>query len=210
MTPQTIKKHYKLLSHLLRSLVAERFKRMAKDESLFKFISSRIEPAVLVDHELQSEKEALDLAEMSLLELVSAERLEAELFKSASKLQANFQKVFGPDVSKSFSSEGLIEKRMIWLGSRVGFYRSMLSISDSVDSPLELGARAFRNLKRFNEALSPILQSDRALADEVVQSTNSMFRFLMKKHFDYELENFETLWNEFKKEAFRKIPELTE
>ena len=210
MNPNLVKHHYKILAHLLRGLVAERFKRMAKDEVLFKFISHCIEPAILVDHNLQAEREALDLAEMSLLELVSQERLEAELQKSADRIQNNFQRMFGQGVASNYASKDLISLRVNWLSSRVDFYRRMLSLSHEVESPAELGAKAFRSVKKFSICLDAVSKSDREFSEATVSSTNTLHRFLMKKHMDYDLKNSEALWGEFASEAFRKTPELTE
>lgn len=116
-----IRKNYKTLARLLKNLVAERFKRMAKDEVLSRFISSRIDPALLVDHALQAEKEALDLAEMSLLKLVSSDQMRTEIFKSAEKIQSNLQEVFGSAIGGKMVSETLVELRAIWLGARIEF-----------------------------------------------------------------------------------------
>lgn len=194
----------------MKGLVAERFKRMAKDEVLFKFLSKKIEPAVLIDHYLQADREAMDLAEMSLLELVSSERLEAERFKSAQKIQSNFQRMFGEEAAGDYVAEILIEKRAEWLSSRIDFYRRMLSISEEAESPLELAAAAFRNRKKFGDLLKAVSTSDRAFTEAVVGHTAALHRFLMKKHLDYELENSETLWNEYADEVFKKIPQLTD
>ena len=57
-TSDTIKAHYLIVLHLIKQLVTQRYKDMAKDKVLFKFISSRIEPALLVDSSRQAEKEA--------------------------------------------------------------------------------------------------------------------------------------------------------
>jgi hypothetical protein len=206
---KAIKHNYRILAHLLKGLVSERFKRMAKDEVLFKFLSKRLEPAVLIDHYLQADREAMDLAEMSLLELVNSERLENELQKSAEKIQKNFQRMFG-EQGAEYVTKNLVEKRAEWLSTRVEFYRRMLSLSQECENPIQLGATAFRNQKRFADYLRPVSQSDREFAEAIVSHTEPLNRFLMKKHMDYELQNSENLWNEFADEIFKKIPQLTE
>ncbi|MDB5037187.1 MAG: hypothetical protein JWQ35_715 [Bacteriovoracaceae bacterium] len=210
MRQKVIKHNYQVLAHLLKNIVAERFKRMAKDDVLFKFISNRIDPALLVDHNIQAEREAMDLAEMSLLKLVDSEHIDIELKKSADKIQKNFQRMFGENASKEYLTKPLIESRVSWLSSRVDFYRRMLSLAEEVESPLELGSKAFRSLRNFNRCLRPITDADRKFADAIVQSTAALNRFLMRKHMDYELKNSEVIWNDYAGEVFRKSPELTE
>jgi hypothetical protein len=202
--------HYILLAHLLKSLVAERFKRMAKDEVLFKFLSNKVDPAILVDYHLQSEKEALDLAEMSLLELVDSERMNAELQKSAERIQMNFHNIFKTDGSENFKSPSLVDHRMHWLRGRIHFFRKWLSFSESSNSPLDLALRAFQNAKAFRSNLEVLQRTDLDCADETVKATTQLHRFLMKKHLDHELKNSHDLWLEFADQAFRKTPELAD
>lgn len=208
MEAEAVRHHYKILAHLIKHLVAERFKRMAKDESLFRFLSSQVEPALLVDYAQQTEKEALDLAEVGLLKLVNQDLMLAEIQKSARKIQQQLQSLFGDEFSKHFLDEDLIEKRALWLRARIDFYQRMLSLNEKVNDPLELGQRAFRNSKRFYAAFEKVLRSEQDLADEIVQATHSLHRFLMKKHLDHEFQNLENIWNEFGREAFKKLPEL--
>lgn len=202
--------HYALLAHLIKTLVADRFKRMAKDEVLFKFLTSKVDPAVLVDYHLQSEKEALDLAEMSLLELVDSEKMNSELRKSAQRIQSNFQNIFRTSESDHFTDEPLIDHRMHWLRGRIHFYRKWLSFSGTATSPLELASSAFQNAKAFRSNLEVLQRTDKDCADETIKATAPLHRFLMKKHFDHELVNSHELWLEFADEAFRKTPELGE
>lgn len=202
--PRHEKAHTALLAHLLKGFVAERFKRMARDEVLFKFLSSRIDPAVLVDHALQAEKEALDLTEMSLLQLVDSKRMEQELFRSGEKIQNAFQKIFGDDISKEFNSERMIEKRTQWLAVRVDFYRKWISLSDDADSPKDLAAKAFRQVKTFEASLAVLHAIDKEFAEELIKSTNALYRFLMRKQMEHETQRSIEVWEEFKKEAFHK------
>jgi hypothetical protein len=204
------KPHYGILAHLLKGLVAERFKRMARDEVLFKFISSRVDPAVLVDHSLRAEREALDLAEMSLLELVDSERMDAELHKSAEKIQSSFQKIFGNESAKEFVSSELLHQRIRWLKVRIDFYRKWMGYSDEASSPTELAKKSFRSIKSFDSSLKVLFEIDRQCADEIVRATPSLNRFLMRKQLDYDLKSSEDVWQEFKQQAFRKVPELAE
>jgi len=199
-----IKAHYIILAYLLRQLVTSRYKAMAKDRVLFKFISSRVDPALLIDHNLQAEKESLDLAEMSLLKLVDSDKMSGETRKSAEKIQASFQGIFGKDISKEFHSESLIILREKWLNVRIHFYRKWLSLSEKAESPIDLAQRTFKTLKKFDENFEPLITTDKELSDEVVRLTESLHRFLMRKQFDYELKHSEILWNEFRVDAFKE------
>lgn len=205
-----VRRHYKLLAHLLKNLTAERFKRMAKDEVLSKFISSRVDPALLIDHALHAEKEALDLAEMSLLKLVSPDHLRIEILKSAEKIQKSFEDVLSKDIAKDLSSAELLDTRAIWLATRVEFFRRWLSIDDAAETPLELGRRAFRSRKGFESSIGRMLEADKLLADGLVSATNPLHRFLMKKQMEHELKNSDELWEELKEEIFRTVRELPE
>lgn len=200
--------HYQILAFLLKSSVAERFKLMAKDEVLSKFISSRIDPALLVDHHLQSEKEALDLAEMSLLHLVDSDRLNAELRRSAERIQLRLSQIFGPEVSAGFVSQKLIEFRTSWLRARLEFFKVWLSAPTRESSPADLARTTFHSSKKFQEHLERIFQTDQKLADEIVRETEPLFRFLMKKQLDYEYLKSKEIWTEFQTEIFRKPSEL--
>ncbi|MBN8555101.1 MAG: hypothetical protein J0L93_06640 [Deltaproteobacteria bacterium] len=183
---------------------------MAKDEVLFKFLSARVDPAILVDHALQSEREALDLAEMSLLELVDEERMQDILKKSADKIQHLFQNIFGDDRAKEFISEDLLNQRMLWLRVRVEFYRKWLSYSEKVNSPTELAVKTFRSTKNFDANLNRLFKAEKDFAEETVSATHSLHRFLMRKQLDHEIKSFEDIWTDFKVEAFKKFAELPE
>lgn len=202
--------HYALVAHLIKTLIADRFKRMAKDEVLFKFLTTRVDPAVLVDFHLQAERSALDLAEMSLLTLVDSEKMNSELRRSAEHIQNNFQNIFRTDASENFVAETLVDHRMHWLRGRIHFYRKWLSLTTTADSPTDLAFKSFRNSKAFVSNLDVLFRTDRACADETIRATSSIHRFLMKKHFDYELKSSQELWNEFSEAAFRKTPELSD
>jgi hypothetical protein len=154
---------------------------MARDQTLFKFISSRVDPALLIDFHLQSEREALDLAEMSLLQLVDSQRLNDEIHRSAEKIQKAFQSILGEEVSDELASDKLIQCRSAWMKARVDFYRKWLSLSEETSSSLELAAKTFRSAKNFDKDLRLLLLTDKAYGDEVVRVTQSMFRFLMRK-----------------------------
>ena len=200
----TIKAHYVILAYLLKQLVTGRFKSMAKDRTLFRFISSRVDPALLIDHALHAEKEALDLAEMSLLKLVDSDKMSAEVRKSAHRIQTAFQGIFGEDVSKDYCCDALVEVREKWLGVRIDFYRKFLSLSDRCDTPLDLTQRTFNREKKFEDALHYLFKVDQMLADEIIKYTNSLHTFLMKKQLDNELEHSQELWEELRKQAFKE------
>lgn len=207
---ERIRRHYKLLAHLLKSLTSERFKRMAKDEVLSRFISSRVDPALLVDHAFQAEKEALDLSEMSLLQLVSPDHLRTEILKSSERIQKNFEQVLGSQITSELLTDQLLELRAIWIATRVEFFRRWLSIDEDAETPLDLARRSFKSRKRFEASMARIMEADKTFADALVSATNPLHRFLMKKQMEYELKNSEDLWEEFKEEAFRKVRELPE
>jgi len=200
-----IKFNFPVLAHLLKSLSVDRFRRMARDEVLFKFIADRFDPAVLVDHLVQAEKEALELAEMSLLKLVDSEKLETQLHRSAEKIETHALAILretGP------VSEALLQARVSWLDARVQFYRRWLSISDHFDSPIDLARAAFRSAKNFQKALDIVIDSERKLADEIVRQTPPLHRFLVRKQMNFEMKSVEEIWEDFTKEAFRETPAL--
>jgi hypothetical protein len=207
---ELVRSHYLILARLLKNLVSERFKQMARDEVLFKFVSSNIDPVLLVDLSLQAEREALDLADMSLLSLVDATRMEDELRRSSIRLQSRFQKIYGEEVADNYVSEKLLEVRIEWLRARVLFYRKWLSIADTASTALELGARAFSSSQSFESSLKVLEETQARWAEDIVKATKPLFRFLIKKQLDYESENASNLWQEFRSEAFKKPPQLKE
>lgn len=205
---QRAKQQYQLLAHLVREIITDRFKRLAKDEVLSKFISGNVDPALLVDHYIQSEREAMDLAEMSLLQLVSAERLQSEIHKAAEKIQSNLARIYSSGVSRDFMGSTLTDARARWLRVRIDFYARWMSVSTGASSPKDLARDAFRNLKGFESRLESLIEADRLFSDELVRATPSMYRLLMKKQLDHEIDRAVEVWKEFSQEAFKEAKAL--
>jgi hypothetical protein len=207
-----LSRNIRLLQQLAKGLVSERFKQLAKESKLSRFSSRVVDPVLLVDLNLQVEREAIQLAEISLLELVTSERLKAELRRSAARIQKTFDIVYrdeeDPDANL-FSAENLIQARMKCLHSRVQLYNSFLTVAEDVESPLELAERAFIKADRFAKKLEPILQADRAYYEELVRTAPQIHRFLIKKQSDSEIEKQEALWGEFQMEAFKSQQALS-
>lgn len=201
---------YKILAHLIREIITDRFKRLAKDEVLSKFISGHVDPALLVDHYFQSEREALDLAEMSLLKLVSAELLHTEVAKAAEKIQNNLKRIYSTQVSGEFSSQALFEARVKWVKSRIEFYARWMSVESKAYSPSDLAREAFRSAKNFQAKVAVVLAADKALSDEITKATPSMYRLLMHKQLQHEIERAVEIWREFSEEAFKESKALPE
>lgn len=181
---------------------------MAGEETLFRFVSGKVDPALLVDHALQAERESLDLAEMSLLELVDSSRMKAELQKSAESIQERLTQILNGVVGGNFESPVLIDRRVLWLQARTHFYSRWMSYAGDVESPLELARKAFKRVKVFETSLEALAISDERYADELSRATTSLHRFLVRKHLDQELRQIRLLWDEFMTEAFKETRAL--
>lgn len=177
---------------------------------LSKFIAGHAEPALLVDHALQAEREALDLAEMSLLELVTSDRLESEFQKSSRKIQENLQRVYHEDVSQSYLMDEIADARSGWLRSRVDFYGRWLSTQSDAQSPKDLAKDVFRTMKGFQSKLDAIFESEKLLNAEIAKATPPMFRLLMTKQLNLDLEGAREVWREFGEEVFKETKALPE
>jgi len=200
---ELIQRNMRLLSQLLRGIVAERYKQLAREAKLSKVSNQTIDPVLFVDLNMQVEREAVQLTEVSLLELVTAERLRAEMRRSALRIQKSFQLIYGDEDMEVLSSESLVQARMRCLQARVQFYNSFLTVSEVVDSPTSLASRAFVNQERFTNKLSPVLDADRIYHEELVRTVPQLHRFLFRKQSDFEMQKQEALWKEFQGEAFR-------
>lgn len=199
---------FQILAGLVKQVITDRFKRLAKDEVLSKFAAAQIDPALLVDHAFQAEREALELAEMSLLELVTSDRLDRELNVSSRRIQDALSKIYPEEVGAKYPSDALIRSRTRWLRSRIDFYSRWLSVETDAETPLELAIETFRSLKNFNAKLEPVLEADRIYAEDMTKATAILFRLLMKKQLDHELETSEEIWREFAMEAFKPTKSL--
>lgn len=200
----SLQKNMQILASLLKSVVAERYKRMAKKEVLSRFLSKNLDPVLLIDLHLRMERDAIDLTEMSLLELVNSDRMNAELKRSAHRIQLGYQEIYGEEIVPDFISESLIDLRVRCLRARIEFYNHYLVVSEEVSNSLELGARAFQKAERFQKKLSAVFEMDRAYADELVRQTNAIHRFMMRKQLDYEILKSEEIWLEYKVEVFKE------
>ncbi len=206
--PNHIKIHYKIVAHLLKSLVADKFKRMARDEVLSKFLSNNIDPALLVDLHMRAEVEALDLAEVGLLKLIDTAELTRQLEKSALKIQEHFQFVYGEKGGRVYLSEDLLLWRVEWLRRRVLFFQKWLSLVEICETPADLGFKTFRTRKSLDDSLKHLFEIDAKLAEATVQATPAFFRFLMLKQLQCEADHLQSVWKEFRDEVFKKIQEL--
>lgn len=204
MTKSHIQRNIELLIQLLKSNVAERYKRLAREEKLSRFVTDRVDPALLVDLHLQIERQSVELTEMSLLELVTTARMNAELDRSARRIQQSFQEVYGEDLVPNFLSDALVERRVDCLRARVEFYNPLLVVTQNCENSLQLASKAFARAERFQKKLELVSQKDRQYNDELVRETEATHRFLMRKQTDYEVLKSDELWLEFKSEAFKK------
>lgn len=194
-----------LLRQILKILIADRYKQMARDEVLSRFIQKHVDPVLLVDASLHIEREALSLTEMSLLSLVTSSRMNAEVRRAAEKIQKSFQEIYGEesDVVHEFCSPELLHLRTDCLRARVDFFNPFLTVTGVVNNVFDLALKAFNKVERFEKKLTPVLEADRRYGEELVRETEATHRFLMKKQMDYELEKAEELWTEFQGQAFR-------
>lgn len=199
-----IERNAQVLIQLLKNVVADRYKRMAKEEVLSRFLSKNLDPVLLIDLHMRMEREAVQLTEMSLLELVNSERMNSELRKSSIRIQQAYQEIYGEELVPDFAAESLVDLRMRCFRSRLEFYNSFLTVNEAVATSLELAAKAFHRAERFQKKLSSVFDADRNYADELVRQTNSIHRFMMRKQLDYEILKSEEIWLEFKTEAFKE------
>ncbi len=205
MNEDVLKHNIQVLQQLARQMVGERFKRMARDEVLSKFMSLQIDPALFVDLQLQVEREAIHLTEISLLTLVTPDRLQREIQKAARQLQQGFQNVYGEEnqVMKDFLSQSLVQMRESCLRARVDFYNPFLSQTEKAANPLQFAVSAYNRAEKFSKKLEGIIEADRRYNEELIRQTETMHRFLMKKQSEIELLKSEELWAEFQEEAFK-------
>lgn len=205
MTEEVLKHNIQLLGQLTRYIVGECFKRMARDEMLSKFMSLQVDPALFVDLHLQIEREAIHLTEISLLELVTPDRLRNEMVKSGKKIQTGFELVYGEEnpVIKDFQNQSLIQFRELGLRSRVEFYNPFLTVSRKGENFLDLAILAYNSSDRFLKKIEGVLEADRRYNEQLVRQTESLHRFLMKKQTDYQFQKMDEIWKEFLQEAFR-------
>lgn len=199
-------RNLQLVNQLAKLVVADRFKRMARDEVLSRFIQSSVDPVLLVDLNLRVDRESIHLAEMSLLSLVTAERMSAEIKRTAVSIQRSYQEVYGEDskMVKDFASPELVHLRTDCLRARVEFYKCFLVVHDTVSTIFELAVKAFNKAERFQSKLEPVINADRRYNDELVRETETTQRFLMRKQTDYEILKAEELWLEFKTQSFKE------
>lgn len=192
------------LSLLIRELITDRFKKLARDESLSRFISGQIDPALLIDVSVQMEREALELTEKNLQQLLSSTTLQEEVEKTSRKIQSHLREVYGEEMGSEFESESLLKARQTWLRDRVEFYSVWLSAQAQSSSLPLLAYEVFKTEKNFKQKVGKILSSDANLRKEIIRCTPSTFRLLMKKQFDLEQKCDEALWKDFSAEVFRE------
>lgn len=204
MIPSQVERNKHILAQLLKSVITERYKRMAKEEVLSRFLSKNLDPVLLIDLHLRMERDAIELAEMSLLELVTSDRINSELKRSALRIQQAYQEIYGEEVVPDFSGDSLVDLRMRCFRARLDMYNSFLTVTAPAKNSLELAALAFQRAERFQKKLSAVCEVDRFYGDELVRQTSSIHRFMMRKQLDYEILKSEEVWLEFKTEAFKE------
>lgn len=204
MKSSRIERNAQILLQLLRALVTERYKRMAREEVLSRFMSGRLDPVLLIDLQMRAERDAVELTEVSLLELVTSDRMNAETKRSAIRIQQAYQEIYGEEIVPNFLSDHLVDLRIRSLRSRIDFYNSFLSVPDELSNSLELAAKGFEKAERFEKKLSAVLDADQRYAEELVRQTDSIHRFMMRKQLDHELAKAKASWEEFLREAFKK------
>jgi len=205
----TLQKNVGLLVRLLKTLVADRYKSMAKAENLSRYLSAGVDPVLIVDLNMQIERDAVQLTEMSLLELVTSDRMRAELMRTASRLQKSFQSVFGDESIVDFCSDSLIGKRIQCLRSRIDFYNPFLSCNSKASHIFELVRDAYQESHRFEAKLGKLLDADRDYLQSLVKETAELQRFLAKKQTDLEYQWLERCWKDFQAAAFKKPAQLS-
>lgn len=200
----------KLLSVLIKEIITDRFKKMARDEKLTKFLASKIEPAKLVDFHVSAEREALQLSVERVEESLAGGELDRAIQEAALRVQTNFQQIYGSDVLPINQAPELLVARSQWLRSRVDFYTRWINVKASEGSAKDLALAAFRSEKAFRKYLEQIFSADETLCQEVVRSTNPTFRLLMKKQFELESEQARLLWDACSKTWFKAKRELSD
>jgi hypothetical protein len=204
------KESAKLLSVLIKEIITDRFKKMARDENLTKFLSSKIEPAKLVDFHVSAEREALQLSVDRVESALAGSDLDRALKEVALRIQSNFQAIYGSDVLPINQAPELLLARSLWLRSRVDFYTRWINVKASEGSAKDLALAAFRSEKAFRKFLDQIFAADENLCKEVVRSTNPTFRLLMKKQFELETQQARLLWDACSKSWFKAKKELSD
>lgn len=206
MNEDVVKHNIQVLGQLARWIVGERYKQMARDEVLSKFMSLQVDPILLVDMSLQLEREAIHLAEISLLALVTPDKMQIEARKSAKRIQDGYVQIYGEEnpVVRDFSSPSLLQLRQACIRARVDFYNPFLSIEHKGASPKDLAYHAYLKSDRFQKKVAGFLEADRRYGEELVRQTEQLHRFMMKKQVDVELSRAEALWSEFQLETFKE------
>ena len=200
----------RLLSNLIKEIITDRFKQMARDEKLTKFISTKIEPAQLVEFHVRAEREALQISVQRVESSLAGSTLERALQDSAVRIQSDFQKAYGSDVLPVNQSTDLVVTRVQWLRTRVDFYTRWLGVHSSQSSAEDLARAAFRSEKAFRKYLGQISRADEELSKEVLRSINPTFRLLMKRQFELEAEQARSLWESCVKLWFKETKELSD
>lgn len=177
---------------------------MAREEVLTRFLNANIDPALLVDLSLQLERDAVDLTEISLLELVDSKRMLSEVKRSAERLQRAFQEIIPEEIFPEMNADHLIECRMRSIRARIDFFNPFLVCEKEVDSPLELAAKAFVDIERFQKRKNAVISADRLFSEEFSKQANQMQRLMIKRHGEHEIKSLQMVWDDFEQEAFKK------
>lgn len=208
MNSESVKKNAAVLLSCLTQMVKHRFKTMAKEEVLSRFLGTSIDPAVLMDLQLQVERESVQLTELSLLELVTAGRLEAEILKASERIQSSYGAIFEQDAPVEFASKHLVHQRARCFRTRVDLFNPFLTNTKLVDDCYRLAQVAFVEQDRFIKKIKSVLDADRSYDEALIKEASSMHRFMLTKQTRYTQELAEQFWVDFGGRSFRKTPEL--
>ncbi len=203
-------KAQKILIYLIREMITDRFKRLARDEALSKFIFNEIDPAALIDVYLQAEKEALQLSQKTLGELHSSTTLQKSLLESSARIHERLGAVYGSDFESGISSSAALESRARWLKSRMEFYSQWMSVESSSHTPETLARDAFKTAKNFKSKVALVLDSEKDLHESLLKTVPTTYRLLFKKQCEHELERARDLWEEFAGEVFKEVKQFPE
>jgi len=200
----------KLLSSLLKKIITDRFKQMARDEKLTRFLASKTDPAQLVELHVSAEREALQMALLRVDKGLAGGELDRSLQEIALQIQIRFQKIYGSDVLPINQASQLLDARTQWLRTRVDFYTRWLGVRVEADSAEDLARAAFRSQKAFQKYLRQISLADEALSKEILKSTNPTFRLMMKHQMELEDEQARSIWDSCAKLWFKETKELSD
>ncbi len=208
MTQESIKRNYSLAAQMMTLIVKDAFKLMARDETLSRFLIDSTEPAYIIDLQIMAQREALQLAEIALLELIDSRRWKEQLTASSKRIQERFQDSFGEKGAITYLAQDLLDQRFEWLDLRAQFFRQLLSLRVDAESPSQLLREAFRKREVYDEWLQKLYQSEKDLAQKILSVSPALIRFLLMKYFECERDAMLNTGREYGDEAFKTLAKL--